>query len=146
MADTRRGDVLFITSSSADAQRFEETADDLGSEITLHVVTDVDAARAFIDRRDQYADAPRPDIVVLNLQVHDSEGVEFVSSLKRDPARRQIPTIVLTGSDPPVEVLQLYKHHANACVRKPDGATGWDDVVRTLVNFWLNIAELPPKE
>lgn len=138
-------DILLITPSSVYVQRFREAVAELGSKITLHDTTNVDAALDFINQRDQYADAPQLNMLILDFQTHETDEIEFLSALKNDPKRRQIPIIALTKSEYSEAIQQLYDLHVNACIRPPDGPSGFDDVIQPVVKFWLNIAHLPPK-
>lgn len=139
-------DVLFVSPRTEDARRFREVVDGLDGDVTLYEVTDVTEALAFLERRDPYADAPRPDLVVFDLQAHEEDEIEFLSELKRDPELKQVPVVVLTGSDTRDIILRLYELPANACIRRPEDPEKFKDIVESLVTFWLAIAQLPPKK
>lgn len=148
MYDTGREheDVLFVTPKAGDARRFREVVEDLRGEVTLHDVADAAEALAFLEQRDQYADAPRPDLVVFDLQASEEDDFEFLSTLKSDAELKQVPVVVLTELDTSDVILRLYELPANACIRRPDDPDEFEDVVESLASFWLSIAQLPPKQ
>lgn len=112
----------------------------------LHVVGDGVDALAFLHREGQYADAPMPDLVLLDLNLPKKDGRQILTEIKADPELRRIPVIVLTTSAAERDVLHAYDTHVNAYVRKPVGYTGLLDVVRAIQDFWMGAALLPPRE
>jgi CheY-like chemotaxis protein len=109
----------------------------------LHVVADGEAAIDFLRQRGQYADAPRPDIVLLDLNLPRLEGREVLADIKSDPNLAKIPIIVLTSSSSDRDIQQSYALHANCFVTKPVDFTEFIEAVRSLEGFWLKIVRLP---
>ncbi|GAA2802200.1 response regulator [Crossiella cryophila] len=127
------GDVLMTT------EAFEENK--VGNR--LHVVSDGVAAMSFLRREGQYADAPRPDLVLLDLNLPKMDGREVLSEIKNDPALRRIPVVILTTSEAEEDVLRSYQLHANAYVTKPVDFEQFVKVVRQVDDFFLTVVRLP---
>ncbi|WP_374205828.1 response regulator [Crossiella sp. S99.2] len=127
------GDVLMTT------EAFEENK--VGNR--LHVVSDGVAAMAFLRREGEYAQAPRPDLVLLDLNLPKMDGREVLSEIKNDPALRRIPVVILTTSEAEEDVLRSYQLHANAYVTKPVDFEQFVKVVRQVDDFFLTVVRLP---
>jgi CheY-like chemotaxis protein len=109
----------------------------------LHVVGDGESAIDFLRQRGKYSDAPRPDIVLLDLNLPRLEGREVLADIKSDPDLAKIPIIVLTSSSSDTDIQQSYALHANCFVTKPVDFTEFIAAVRSLEGFWLKIVRLP---
>lgn len=109
----------------------------------VHVVGDGVEALAFLRRQGPYAAAPRPDLVLLDLNMPRMGGREVLEVLKQDPDLRRIPVVVLTTSASPDDVAQIYALHGNSYVRKPVDLDEFLRVMRTIEDFWLQTVELP---
>jgi CheY-like chemotaxis protein len=109
-------------------------------------VTDGEAAVAFLRREPPYADAPRPDFVLLDLNLPRMSGIEVLKVIKSDPDLTDIPVIMLTTSNDELDVLGAYKAHANSFITKPVGLDQFIGVVREIEGYWLSIVRLPPRE
>jgi CheY-like chemotaxis protein len=110
----------------------------------LHVAGDGEAAMDFIRRQGDHAAAPRPDLILLDLNLPKKDGREVLEELKSDPELHRIPVIVLTTSSAEADVLRSYDLHANCYISKPIGYEDFIDAVRSMENFWLKIVLLPP--
>ncbi|MGO1049636.1 response regulator [Crossiella sp. CA198] len=130
------GDVLMTT------EAFEENK--VGNR--LHVVSDGVAAMAFLRREGQYDQAPRPDLVLLDLNLPKMDGREVLQEIKNDPALRRIPVVILTTSEAEEDVLRSYQLHANAYVTKPVDFEQFVKVVRQVDDFFLTVVRLPRSE
>jgi CheY-like chemotaxis protein len=109
----------------------------------LHCVSDgVDALR-FLRREDEFADAPRPDLILLDLNLPRKDGREVLAEIKTDESLQQIPVVVLTTSKLEEDVLRSYKLHANAYVTKPVDFDRFIDVVRQIDEFFVTVVKLP---
>jgi CheY-like chemotaxis protein len=111
----------------------------------LHVVNDGVEALQFLRNEDEYAETPRPDLVLLDLNMPRKDGTDVLTELKDDPELRRIPVVVLTSSDAEEDIVQSYDLHANAYLNKPVDFDGFLDIVDRLEHFWLEIVRLPPK-
>ena len=109
----------------------------------LHVVGDGEEAMAFLRRESQYADAPRPDLILLDLNLPKKDGREVLAELKGDPDLKRIPVVILTVSAAEEDVLRTYDLHANCYVTKPVDLDEFIKVVKTIEDFWLTIVKLP---
>ncbi len=110
----------------------------------VHVVDDVTAALEFLHRRGEFTDVSRPDLVVVDLRLGGSRGMEILAEMRDDPELRQIP-VVATEADAIEDVARAYELCANAYVHRPTDAAGLERLAETLVTFWLEVAHLPPK-
>lgn len=111
----------------------------------LHVVGDGEQAIDFLRQRGRYENAPRPDIVLLDLNLPRLDGRDVLADIKSDADLATIPIIVLTSSAAEEDILRSYELHANCYISKPVDFTGFIDAVRSLEGFWLKIVRLPPK-
>lgn len=110
----------------------------------LHVVGDGEAALDYLYQRGVYADAVRPDIILLDLNLPRLEGREVLAQVKSDPNLSTIPTIILTTSSADIDIQQSYELHANCFISKPVDFNAFIEAVRSLEGFWLKIVRLPP--
>jgi len=102
-------------------------------------------ALAFLRREGKYAGAPRPDIILLDLNLPRMSGQELLETVKRDPALKDIPVIILTTSKSEEDIMKTYREQANCFISKPVLMEDFDRVIRTLQDFWFVIVKLPPK-
>ena len=109
----------------------------------LSVVEDGVEAMTFLRRQDGYADAPRPDLILLDLNLPRKDGRELLAEVKEDPDLRYIPIIVLTTSNAEQDVRRAYKLHANCYLTKPLDMDDFLKKVRSIEEFWLNVVRLP---
>lgn len=112
----------------------------------MHVATDGFEALAFLRQKGQYANAPRPDVVLLDLNLPLMNGVEVLAEIKADPHLKRIPVIVLTTSEDERDILKSYDLHANAYVTKPVDLERFIEIIEQIEGFWLTIVKLPPTE
>jgi CheY-like chemotaxis protein len=109
----------------------------------LHVAKDGEAAMAFLRHEAPHADAPRPDLVILDLNLPRKDGIEVLTEIKDDESLHVIPIVILTTSAAERDVLQSYELKANAFVTKPIGVHDFIAAVTSIEDFWLNIVRLP---
>ncbi len=110
----------------------------------LHVVQDGDAAIAYLRREGDYGSAPRPDLILLDLNLPGKDGREVLGEVKEDTDLRRIPVVILTTSSSDEDILATYNHHANCYITKPVDLTGLTRIVDSIEDFWLSIVRLPP--
>ena len=111
----------------------------------LSTVEDGEEAMRFLRREGKYHDAPRPDVILLDLNLPKKDGRELLAEVKDDPSLRYIPIIVLTTSDAEQDVWKAYKLHANCYLTKPIEVDDFIKKIRSLEDFWLSIVRLPGK-
>jgi CheY-like chemotaxis protein len=109
----------------------------------VHVATDGEVAMAFLRRQGPYADAPRPDLILLDLNMPRMDGREVLREVKADPSLKAIPVVVLTTSAAEADILKSYELHANAYVTKPVAFDAFLSAVRGIEDFWLALVHLP---
>jgi CheY-like chemotaxis protein len=138
-------DVLLVEDDAGDVLLIEEAFADNKVRNRLHTVPDGVEALAFLRREGQYADAPKPDLVLLDLNLPRKDGREVLAEVKADEALRHIPVVVLTTSKAEEDVLRSYKLHANAYVTKPVDFDRFIEVVRQIDDFFVTVVKLPPR-
>ncbi len=109
----------------------------------LHVAPDGVAALAFMRREGRYAEAPRPDLILLDLNLPKKDGREVLEEIKNDPDLRRIPVVILTTSQAEQDILKSYNLHANCYITKPVDLEQFIHVIKTVDSFWLSIVKLP---
>ncbi|AGB36362.1 response regulator [Natronococcus occultus] len=112
----------------------------------LHTVSDGSDALDFLRQRGEYEDAPRPDLVLLDLNLPRKDGEEVLAELKDDPELQSIPVIVLTSSRAEEDIARSYELHANAYLTKPVDPDEFIETVRAFEKFWFSVVRLPPED
>jgi CheY-like chemotaxis protein len=142
MTDRSEGVILHVEDNPADARLFKEgLSDDVAGR--LHRVRDGVTALTFLKQRPPHGDAPRPDLVVLDLNLPNRSGIDVLASIKTDDDLKMIPVLVLTGSDAPADVEAAYRHHANAYLRKPMGVDECESLAERIEAFLLRSVKFP---
>jgi two-component system, chemotaxis family, response regulator Rcp1 len=136
-------EVLLVEDSPGDVRLTQEAFRDSGKPVRLHLAADGVEAMAFLRNEGTYADAPRPDLILLDLNLPKMDGREVLKEIKRDRNLATIPTIILTTSDDEADVLISYQLQANCYLRKPAHWDAFDNLVRGINAFWLTRAKLP---
>ncbi|HEX5163846.1 MAG TPA: response regulator [Thermomicrobiales bacterium] len=136
-------DILLVEDSPADVDLTREALEDAKVRNNLHVVGDGVDALAFLRREDPYSDAPRPDLILLDLNLPRKDGREVLAEIKADPALLRIPVVILTTSAAEQDILRSYDLHANCYVTKPVDLEQFITVIKSIENFWLMIVKLP---
>ena len=142
----RPAEILLVEDNSADVELTREALQEAQVQYTLHVVPDGIEALAFLRRQEPYANVPRPDLILLDLNLPKKDGREVLAEIKGDAQLRVVPVIVLTTSRADEDILKAYRLYANSYVSKPMDFGGLGKVVLSIQNFWLNVVILPPKE
>jgi CheY-like chemotaxis protein len=141
---TKRLHVLLVEDNPADADLTSETIMTGETEIDLSIVKDGVEALEFLRREGIYAGVGRPDMVLLDLNLPRKDGRQVLACIKDDEDLRRIPVVVLTSSDADKDVVSSYQLGANCYVTKPGDLSEYRTIIRTVENFWLSIAKLPP--
>lgn len=136
-------DILLVEDSSGDVRLTTEALREGKITNRLHVVRDGEEAMDFLRRRGRYVDAPRPGIVLLDLNLPRKDGREVLDELKRDPELHRIPVIVLTTSSAEADVMRSYDLHANCFITKPIDYQEFIAAVQRIEEFWLKLVRLP---
>ena len=135
-------DVLLVEDDPGDVLMTREAFGHYKIRNVLHVVTDGEQALQFLRRTGEYADAPRPGLILLDLNLPRRDGLEVLAELKADPVLKVIPVVILTTSQAQEDVLRSYALHANAYVSKPVDFERFMDVIRQIDNFFVTVVEL----
>lgn len=135
--------ILLVEDNPGDVRLTVEALRDAKVANELHVVGDGDEAIQFLHHRGRYVDAPRPDIVLLDLNLPRLDGRDVLADIKTDPDLAKIPIIVLTSSSAERDIQDAYELHANCYISKPVDFTDFIEAVRSLEGFWLKIVRLP---
>ena len=138
-------EILMVEDNPGDVRLTKEALKDAKVSNTLHVVEDGVAALDFLYRRGEYATAPRPDLVLLDLNLPKKNGREVLEEVKQDPQLKMIPVVILTTSQAEEDVLRAYSLHANCYITKPVDFSKFIKIVRTIEEFWLTVVTLPPR-
>ncbi len=136
-------EVLLVEDSPGDVRLTKEAFKDAKVHINLHVAPDGAEAMAYLERQGEHSNAPRPDLILLDLNLPKKDGREVLEEIKRDPALKSIPVVVLTTSGSEEDILRSYRLHANCYITKPVGLDGFLKVVKSIDNFWLSVVKLP---
>jgi two-component system, chemotaxis family, response regulator Rcp1 len=144
-AGTQSGalEVLLVEDSPGDVRLTREALKDAKVHISLHVATDGIEAMAYLERTGKHAEAPRPDLVLLDLNLPRKDGRQVLKEIKESPSLRTIPVVILTTSSSDADVFQSYHLHANCYISKPVDLDGFIKVVHSIDNFWLSVVKLP---
>ena len=138
-------EILLIEDNPADIRLTQEAFREARLQNTLHVVQDGVNAMAFIRQTAPFQQAPRPDLILLDLNLPKKDGREVLKEIKSDAHTRTIPVVVLTTSDDEADVLRSYDLHANAYLVKPIDILQFIKMIQSLEDFWLSVVKLPPK-
>ena len=142
---TRGGpvDVLLVEDSPGDVRLTREAFREANPAVRLHVASDGIEAMAFLRHEGANGDVPRPDFILLDLNLPKMDGREVLALIKDDDSLRTIPTIILTTSEADADILHSYELNANAYLRKPVTLEAFEALVRSINDFWLTKVMLP---
>jgi two-component system, chemotaxis family, response regulator Rcp1 len=136
-------EILLVEDSPGDVRLTREALKDAKMHINLHVASDGIEAMAFLNREGEYAGVPRPDLILLDLNLPRKDGREVLEEIKENPLLKSIPVVILTTSASEEDVLRSYRLHANCYISKPVDLDGFLKVIRSIDSFWLSIVKLP---
>jgi len=137
-------EILIVEDNPGDVRLMQEAMRDSKVLNQIHVIEDGVAAMAYLHRDGEYADAPCPDLILLDLNLPMKDGREVLEEIKEDTELRRIPVVILTTSGAEDDILRTYNHYANCYITKPIDLQQFIKVVRAIENFWLTIVKLPP--
>jgi len=136
-------EILLVEDSEPDVVLTQEALKDAKVLNRLSVVRDGEAAMRRVRREAEHAGEPRPDLILLDLNLPRKDGREVLSELKQDEALRRIPVVILTTSSAERDILAAYDQHVNAYITKPVDIDQFVAVVRAIEDFWLSVVRLP---
>jgi CheY-like chemotaxis protein len=138
-------EVLLVEDNPGDVRLTREALKEGSVRSRLHVARDGVEALAFLRRQGEHAGVPRPDLILLDLNLPRKDGREVLTEIKADATLRQIPVVVLTSSRAEEDIRRSYDLHANCYIAKPVELDRFIHVVRSIEEFWFNVVELPPE-
>jgi len=138
-------EILMVEDNPGDVRLTVEALKEAKVRNNLHTVEDGVEALAFLRREGLYAEVPRPDLVLLDLNLPKMNGREVLAEIKEDPDLRRIPVVILTISQAERDIVKSYNLHANCYITKPVDLDQFLEVVKSIENFWLTIVKLPPR-
>jgi CheY-like chemotaxis protein len=136
-------EVLLVEDSPGDVRLTQEAFRVTNQSIRIHVATDGIDAMAFLRREGRHKDAPRPDIILLDLNLPKMDGREVLAHIKEHESLKMIPTVILTTSEAEIDIVNSYQLHANCYLNKPVQLEAFEMLVRSINDFWLNTVKLP---
>jgi chemotaxis family two-component system response regulator Rcp1 len=137
-------EILLVEDSPGDVRLTQEALKDSKLYNNLNVVPDGVEAMAFLRRQEQYTNAPRPDLILLDLNLPRMDGRQVLQEIKNDESLKRIPVVVLTTSSNETDIFITYNLHANCYISKPVDFTQFINVVKSIEHFWFSIVRLPP--
>ena len=136
-------EVLLVEDSPGDVRLTQEAFRDANRSVRLHVASDGVEAMAFLRHEGAYVNAPRPDLILLDLNLPKMDGREVLAQIKEDDTLKTIPTVVLTTSDAEADISKSYQLQANCYLNKPVELDAFEALVKSINDFWLTKCKLP---
>jgi two-component system, chemotaxis family, response regulator Rcp1 len=143
MENDTQVEILLVEDRPGDIRLTREAFHHRGKPLKLHHAWDGAEAMEFLKREGEFEDAPRPDLILLDLNIPEMDGRQVLARIKRDPYLKAIPTIILTTSDSAADILLCYKLHANCYLQKPTDWDEFDYLATSIDRFWLSRTRLP---
>jgi two-component system, chemotaxis family, response regulator Rcp1 len=137
-------DILLVDDDAGDVVLAKRALENGKIFNAMHVARDGVEALEFLQQTGRFADAPRPDLILLDLNMPRKDGREVLADIKQDPRFRSIPVVVLTTSDSELDVANMYDLHANCYVTKPVDLEQFTKIVKEIKQFWFSVVKLPP--
>ena len=135
--------ILLVEDNPADARLIKEVFKDTKTKNKLYVVKDGVEAMAFLNQELEYTDIPRPDVILLDLNLPRKDGREVLKELKEDDVLKRVPIVVLTTSSAEEDIIRTYNNHANCYITKPVDFDQFLKVINSIEDFWLSVVKLP---
>lgn len=146
LVSDRPTEILFVEDNPGDVRLTQEALREAKMRVNVRVAWDGEEAIEYLRQEGPYADAPRPDLILLDLNLPRKSGREVLAEIKADRDLRSIPVVVLTSSKAEEDIAKTYNLHANCCVTKPADLDQFIRVVQSIESFWLTIVKLPQGE
>lgn len=140
---SRAIEILMVEDNPADVRLTVEALKEHKVRNNLHVVDDGEKAMAFLEQQGEYEDVPRPDLILLDLNLPRKDGREVLEEIKGNSILKRIPVVVLTTSEAEEDIIRSYELHANCYITKPVDLDQFITVVKTIEDFWFQIVRLP---
>ena len=144
--DSRVVQILLVEDNPADARLTQEAIRDTEFRYQLYLAEDGEEAMEFLHQEGEFADVPRPDLILLDLNLPGMDGREVLAEIKSDEDLGSIPVIVLTTSTAQQDLLYSYGLRANSYVNKPIDRDRFNDMIKSVMEYWINISTLPGRQ
>jgi chemotaxis family two-component system response regulator Rcp1 len=141
--DGKAVEVLLVEDSPGDVRLTQEAFREANQAIHLHVATDGVEAMAFLGQKGAFTNVPRPDLILLDLNLPKMDGREVLAHIKDDAKLKTIPTVILTTSDAEADIVKSYQLQANCYLSKPVQLDDFEALVKSINDFWLTRVKLP---
>ena len=141
--DTKPVEILLVEDNEGDVGLVEEVFEDEKIRNILHVAEDGEEAMLFLNKEKPFANAPTPDIILLDLNLPQKDGREVLEEIKTDDKLKRIPVVVLTTSKAEEDIVRSYDLHANSYITKPVDFDQFIRVIKSIEDFWLEVVRLP---
>jgi len=135
--------ILLVEDNAGDARLTREALKQIKVPVAVHVAVNGIQALDFLYRRGEYKESPRPDLVLLDLNLPKKDGREVLEDIKGHPSLRSIPVVVLSTSTSPTDINRSYELHANSYISKPMDLEGFLEVVQGIEKYWLTVVKYP---
>lgn len=135
--------ILLVEDNPADARLIKEVFKDTKTKNKLYVVKDGVEAMDFLNQDAAYVDMPRPDVILLDLNLPRKDGRELLKELKEDNTFKRVPIVILTTSSAEEDIIKTYNNHANCYITKPVDFDQFLKVINSIEDFWLTVVKLP---
>jgi chemotaxis family two-component system response regulator Rcp1 len=139
-------EILLVEDNQSYVSLMTEALEESQVLTNMNVVMDGVEAMAYLHRESKYAHAPRPDIIVLDLNIPKKKGQNVLEEIKNDSDLKRIPVVIFTVSSAEQDILRSYNLHANCYIIKPKNLDQFMAVVKSTINFWFTVVQLPPGE
>ncbi len=136
-------EVLLVEDNPADARLTTELLQEAKVRNVVHWARDGLEALDFLHRRKRFTDAPRPDIILLDLKMPRMDGHQVLDHIKKHPELKRIPVLILSSSNSEEDIVKAYKHHANCYITKPMDIDQYYKIINALDDFWLSVICIP---
>ena len=138
-------EVLLVEDSPGDVRLTKEVFRDTNMDIRLHVASDGLEAMAFLRQKGDHVNSPRPDLILLDLNLPKMDGRQVLAQIKEDASLKTIPTVILTTSESEADIVKSYQLQANCYLSKPVQLDAFENIVKSINDFWLTKVKLPHK-
>lgn len=146
LGDSRPVQILLVEDNPADARLTQEAIRDTEFRYQLHLAEDGEEAMEFLYQEGEFSDVPRPDLILLDLNLPGMDGREVLAEIKSDENLGSIPVVVLTTSTAQQDLLYSYGLRANSYVNKPIDRDRFNDMIKSVMEYWINISTLPGRQ
>lgn len=143
--DIRTFEILLVEDNPGDSRLVIEAFRDSETLNNLHTVDDGEEAMSFLLQEGKYADAPRPDLILLDLNLPKKDGREVLAEIKGDSELRRIPVVIMTMSSAEEDILNTYNLHVNSYITKPVDLDNFMNMFKSVEEFWLRVVKLPSR-